>query len=179
MNLEIISRDLFPGTVCPWPFGRGIPFSSVETIPLVNGIQIKVSGGSTIITEVNKRGFFRVNFMPGEIFIFTERDENSRVGAIRIDFETPVSAVGAQIAVDIASNNKPFRGIMSAFSGNTKHEIIADGLTKKISPPADAVFIGATCSQNEKITRLEFDVRPNGASAPITRFAISNLKIKV
>lgn len=178
MNLEIFNdRTQFPGADCPWPFDQGSHFGTVETIDLGNGVQIEVSGGVTIKSAVNKRGFFPVNFNPGEVLIFTERDENSRVGAIRIDFLTPVTAAGAQIAVDLASNNKPFRGIMAAFSGDTKHEIIAEGLTKRMSPP-DALFFGAVCAQGERITRLEFDVRPNGASAPIKRFAISNLKIR-
>lgn len=178
MNIEKCDRATFPGTDCLWPFISGNFFASVQTVLLDDGIKVEVSGGKVITCRKNKLGDFPVNFEPMEILLLTERPENSRVGAIAIDFITPVLAVGAQLAVDIAAKNRPFLGIMTAFSEDgTKHEITSQGSTTKARTP-DAIFLGATCFKTEKIKRIEFDVRPNGALAMITQFAISSLKIK-
>lgn len=179
MNIGKYDRAHFPGADYPWPFNSGNFFPSVQPVVFNDGIKIEVSGGKIIICAKNRLGDFPVNFAPLEILLFTERLENSGVGAIAIDFITPVLAVGAQLAVDIAARNRPFLGIMTAFSEDgAKYEITSQGSTTKASPP-DAIFLGATGLPTEKIKRIEFDVRPNGASAPITRLAISSLKIKI
>ncbi|PZD75244.1 hypothetical protein C1752_00233 [Acaryochloris thomasi RCC1774] len=163
----------------PQPF-RVLPFASTATSD--NGLQVNIdippTGDPTItpplLFQTTAAGI-ATNFAPDDFVLFTGLDPTQfpapgNPGPLSLSFETPVRAVGAQIAVD---DTPMFDAFISAFDrdNNLLGNFSAPG-TASLALDNSALFLGAL-SDTANISRLEFS-----SSVPNRAIGINALSLR-